>query len=224
MARWLWRWVPRCGGVDAGCSPSPPPAPQSAFDVLGFTAEEKAGVYKLTGAIMHLGNMKFKQKQREEQAEPDGTEGGPAMGWGTRGGGGGSGHGPDGASSSSPGLQDADKSAYLMGLNSADLLKGLCHPRVKVGNEYVTKGQSVQQVYYSIGALAKAVYEKMFNWMVTRINNSLETKQPRQYFIGVLDIAGFEIFDVRARPGVGGSGRAWGGPAGCGGPPSDHPR
>ncbi|NWR40555.1 MYH6 protein, partial [Tachuris rubrigastra] len=148
-------------------------ATDSAFDVLGFTAEEKAGVYKLTGAIMHFGNMKFKQKQREEQAEPDGTEGG--SGWG-----------------------DADKSAYLMGLNSADLLKGLCHPRVKVGNEYVTKGQSVQQVYYSIGALAKAVYEKMFNWMVVRINNSLDTKQPRQYFIGVLDIAGFEIFDFNS--------------------------
>lgn len=95
-----------------------------------------------------------------------------------------------------PSHPDADKSAYLMGLNSADLLKGLCHPRVKVGNEYVTKGQNVQQVYYSIGALAKAVYEKMFNWMVTRINATLETKQPRQYFIGVLDIAGFEIFDV----------------------------
>nr|XP_020665419.1 myosin-6 [Pogona vitticeps] len=139
----------------------------SAFDVLGFTPEEKVGVYKLTGAIMHYGNMKFKQKQREEQAEPDGTE-------------------------------DADKSAYLMGLNSADLVKGLCHPRVKVGNEYVTKGQNVQQVYYSIGALAKSVYEKMFSWMVVRINNSLETKQPRQYFIGVLDIAGFEIFDFNS--------------------------
>uniref|UniRef100_A0A452J0C5 Myosin motor domain-containing protein n=1 Tax=Gopherus agassizii TaxID=38772 RepID=A0A452J0C5_9SAUR len=147
--------------------PLPPPGPQSAFDVLGFTPEEKVGVYKLTGAIMHFGNMKFKQKQREEQAEPDGTE-------------------------------DADKSAYLMGLNSADLLKGLCHPRVKVGNEYVTKGQNVQQVYYSIGALAKSVYEKMFSWMVTRINSTLETKQPRQYFIGVLDIAGFEIFDFNS--------------------------
>ncbi|KPP56248.1 hypothetical protein Z043_126171, partial [Scleropages formosus] len=89
----------------------------------------------------------------------------------------------------------ADKAAYLMGLNSADLIKGLCHPRVKVGNEWVTKGQNVQQVYYSIGALSKAVYEKMFLWMVVRINQSLDTKQPRQYFIGVLDIAGFEIFD-----------------------------
>ena len=52
------------------------------------------------------------------------------------------------------------------------------------------------KVYNSVGALAKAVYEKMFLWMVTRINQQLDTKQPRQYFIGVLDIAGFEIFDV----------------------------
>lgn len=48
---------------------------QDAFDVLGFTQEEKNGIYKMIGAIMHHGNMKFKQKQREEQAEADGTEG-----------------------------------------------------------------------------------------------------------------------------------------------------
>ncbi|NXD55643.1 MYH1B protein, partial [Corvus moneduloides] len=140
---------------------------QSAIDILGFTPDEKTAIYKLTGAVMHYGNLKFKQKQREEQAEPDGTE-------------------------------VADKAAYLMGLNSADLLKALCYPRVKVGNEYVTKGQTVQQVYNAVGALAKAVYEKMFLWMVVRINEQLDTKQPRQYFIGVLDIAGFEIFDFNS--------------------------
>ena len=43
-------------------------------------------------------------------------------------------------------LSVADKIAYLMGLNSADLLKALCYPRVKVGNEFVTKGQTVPQV------------------------------------------------------------------------------
>jgi len=48
---------------------------QSAIDVLGFTHEEKMGIYKFTGAVLHHGNMKFKQKQREEQAEPDGNEG-----------------------------------------------------------------------------------------------------------------------------------------------------
>ncbi len=48
---------------------------QTAIDILGFSAEEKMSMYKLTGAVMHHGSMKFKQKQREEQAEPDGTEG-----------------------------------------------------------------------------------------------------------------------------------------------------
>ncbi|KAM9346310.1 myosin heavy chain, skeletal muscle, adult-like isoform 2-T2 [Symphorus nematophorus] len=142
-------------------------ATDSAIDILGFNMEEKVGIYKLTGAVMHNGNMKFKQKQREEQAEPDGTE-------------------------------VADKVAYLMGLNSADLLKALCYPRVKVGNEYVTKGQTPQQVNNAMGALSKAVYEKLFLWMVTRINQQLDTKLPRQHFIGVLDIAGFEIFEMNS--------------------------
>lgn len=48
---------------------------QAAIDTLGFSPDERMGIYKLTGAILHYGNMKFKQKQREEQAEPDGTEG-----------------------------------------------------------------------------------------------------------------------------------------------------
>lgn len=43
-------------------------------------------------------------------------------------------------------LSEADKIAYLMGLNSADMLKALCYPRVKVGNEMVVKGQTVPQV------------------------------------------------------------------------------
>ncbi|KAM4531376.1 myosin heavy chain, fast skeletal muscle-like [Odontesthes bonariensis] len=142
-------------------------ATDTATDILGFTGEEKLSIYKLTGAVMHYGNMKFKQKQREEQAEPDGTE-------------------------------VADKVAFLMGLNSSDLLKGLCNPRVKVGNEYVTKSQTVPQVTNAVGALSKSVYEKMFLWMVIRINEMLDTKQPRQFFIGVLDIAGFEIFDYNS--------------------------
>ncbi|KAM8916579.1 myosin heavy chain, fast skeletal muscle isoform 1-T1 [Spinachia spinachia] len=142
-------------------------ATDTAIDILGFTGDEKASIYKLTGSVMHHGAMKFKQKQREEQAEPDGTE-------------------------------VADKIAYLMGLNSADVLKALCYPRVKVGNEFVTKGQTVPQVNNSVSALCKSVYEKMFLWMVVRINEMLDTRQPRQFFIGVLDIAGFEIFDFNS--------------------------
>ncbi|XP_076148222.1 myosin-13-like [Alosa pseudoharengus] len=142
-------------------------ATDDAIDILGFNAEEKVTIYKLTGAVLHHGNMKFKQKQREEQAEPDGTE-------------------------------TADKICYLLGLNSADMLKALCYPRVKVGNEYVTKGQTVPQVNNSVSALSKSIYERMFLWMVIRINQMLDTKQPRQFYIGVLDIAGFEIFDYNS--------------------------
>lgn len=47
---------------------------QEAFDVLGFTAQEKEDIYKITASVMHMGSMKFKQRGREEQAEPDGTE------------------------------------------------------------------------------------------------------------------------------------------------------
>uniref|UniRef100_A0A8C0IYL9 Myosin-7B n=1 Tax=Chelonoidis abingdonii TaxID=106734 RepID=A0A8C0IYL9_CHEAB len=142
-------------------------ATDHAMDILGFSNEEKYGCYKIVGSIMHFGNMKFKQKQREEQAEAENTE-------------------------------SADKASYLMGISSADLIKGLLHPRVKVGNEYVTKGQNVEQVVYAVGALAKATYDRMFKWLVTRINKTLDTRLARQFFIGVLDIAGFEIFEYNS--------------------------
>merc|ERR1719357_213051 len=89
-------------------------ATDEAIEILGFSTEERQLIYKFTGAVMHHGVMKFKQKQREEQAEPDGTE-------------------------------EADKIAYLLGINSAEMLKAYCYPRVKVGNEFVTKGQTVHR-------------------------------------------------------------------------------
>lgn len=52
------------------------------------------------------------------------------------------------------------------------------------------------QVTYSVAALAKSLYNRMFEWLVKRVNKTLDTKNKRQFFIGVLDIAGFEIFDV----------------------------
>ena len=42
------------------------------MDILGFSVDEKCACYKIVGALLHFGNMKF--KQREEQAEADGTE------------------------------------------------------------------------------------------------------------------------------------------------------
>ncbi|XP_064072725.1 myosin heavy chain, muscle isoform X31 [Vanessa tameamea] len=135
-----------------------------AFDILGFTQEEKDNVYKITAAVMHMGCMKFKQRGREEQAEADGTE-------------------------------DGEKVAKLLGVDCPDLYKNLLKPRIKVGNEFVTQGRNKDQVTNSVGALCKGMFDRLFKWLVKKCNETLDTKQKRQHFIGVLDIAGFEIFD-----------------------------
>lgn len=44
--------------------------------------------------------------------------------------------------------------------------------------------------------MGKAMFDRLFKFLVKKCNETLDTKQKRQHFIGVLDIAGFEIFDV----------------------------
>merc|ERR1712142_429724 len=93
---------------------------------------------------------------------------------------------------------DGERVAYLLGLPVKEFLISLIKPKVKVGIEYVNKGQSVDQVLYAVAALSKALFERMFWWIVARVNKALDTKERRSYFIGVLDIAGFEIFDYNS--------------------------
>lgn len=135
-----------------------------AFNVLGFTQEEKDNIYKITAAVMHMGGMKFKQKGREEQAEADGME-------------------------------EGDRVAKLLGCVTEDLYKNLLKPRIKVGAEFVTKGQNKDQVTNAVGALCKGIFDRLFKWLVKKCNETLDTQMKRVQFIGVLDIAGFEIFD-----------------------------
>ena len=53
------------------------------------------------------------------------------------------------------------------------------------------------QADFAMEALAKATYERLFRWLVHRINRALDrTKRQGASFIGILDIAGFEIFQV----------------------------
>ncbi|VDD74731.1 unnamed protein product [Mesocestoides corti] len=135
-----------------------------AIDILGFTNDERMSLFKCTTSVINMGEMKFKQRPREEQAEADGTA-------------------------------EAEKVAFLLGVNAKDLLNSFLKPKVKVGNEFVTKGQNLDQVNFAVNALAKSLYSRLFTWLVARVNKTLDTKVKRQYFIGVLDIAGFEIFD-----------------------------
>lgn len=53
------------------------------------------------------------------------------------------------------------------------------------------------QADFAVEALAKATYERLFRWLVHRVNRALDrTKRQGASFIGILDIAGFEIFQV----------------------------
>ncbi|EYC06558.1 hypothetical protein Y032_0075g958 [Ancylostoma ceylanicum] len=141
---------------------------QEAFDIMGFEDEEVMDLYKSCAAILHMGEMKFKQRPREEQAEPDGDE-------------------------------DAQNVAHNLGVNHEEFLKALTKPRVRVGTEWVNKGQNLEQVHWAVAGLGKAIYARMFKWLIGRCNKTLDAKQiERRYFIGVLDIAGFEIFDFNS--------------------------
>ncbi|KZS11384.1 Myosin heavy chain [Daphnia magna] len=147
-----------------------------AFDILGFTQDEKDMIYKVVGAVMHLGTMKFKQRGREEQAEQEGKE-------------------ERYTELVAILFLEGENVAKMMGVDGPQLYMNFLKPRIKVGNEFVTQGRNVNQVVYSIGAMAKAIFDRLFKWLVKRVNETLETGQKRVTFIGVLDIAGFEIFD-----------------------------
>lgn len=56
-----------------------------------------------------------------------------------------------------------------------------------------------EQAMYTRDALAKAIYARLFQWLVQRLNESMACKLPEdKLVIGVLDIYGFEIFPVRS--------------------------
>jgi len=137
-----------------------------AFDVLGFTLEEKQNAFKLTASIIILGEMTFKQKGREESCEMDD----PAPG------------------------QNCCK---LFGVENWQLFYGnFVRPKIKVGTEWVYKGQNADNCLNSIAALARSMYNRLFMWLVDLCNRTLiDPTMKKVNFIGVLDIAGFEIFE-----------------------------
>lgn len=94
----------------------------------------------------------------------------------------------------------AEKVCHVLGIPLSDFVKGLLKPKVKAGREWVIQARTDQQVLYSIEALSTALYERMFDSIIGRINQAIDTPGKKfTTFIGVLDIAGFEIFEVRRR-------------------------
>lgn len=92
-------------------------------------------------------------------------------------------------------VSQVEKVCYLLGINSEQFIRGLLRPRVKAGREWVNQSRNSEQVKNTLEALAKSLYERLFGSIVDRINQTLERSNDDTTFIGVLDIAGFEIFE-----------------------------
>jgi myosin heavy chain 6/7 len=141
---------------------------EDAFNVLGFGEQEKFDCYGLTAAVMTFGEVRFVQKGRDEQAEcPDISTG--SFAW---------------------------KAAMLCGVDVNAMIKAFCKPRIKVGTEWVTKGQNIEQATNAVGGIARGIYDRLFKWLIEKCNDTLiDPNMKKANFCAVLDIAGFEIFD-----------------------------
>merc|ERR1719334_838901 len=143
-------------------------ATQNAMKVMGITDEDMIAIIRTISAVLLFGNMQFKQERTSEQA-------------------------------TLPDDTVAQKVAHLLGIQVTALTQAFLKPKIKVGRDSVTKAQTKEQVEFAVEAISKALYERLFKWIVTRINRSLDrTKRQGASFIGILDIAGFEIFDLNS--------------------------
>merc|ERR1719270_2470500 len=137
----------------------------SAFDIIGFSEQEKWDCYKLTAGVMTCGEVKFEQKGRDDQAEVKD-------------------------------MTVPNKVAELFGVNGDELMKSFCKPKIKVGTEWVTKGQTCDQATNGVGGIARATFDRIFKWLIIKCNDTLIDKTMKKAnFCAVLDIAGFEMFD-----------------------------
>ncbi|XP_062975660.1 unconventional myosin-Ia-like isoform X2 [Elgaria multicarinata webbii] len=140
---------------------------QDAMKAIGFSPSEVTAVLEVTAVVLKLGNV-----QLGEQFQASGAQ--------------------------SCGIQDdrvVQEICQLIQLNENILEQALCTRTVEAHQEKVVTTLSVSQGYYVRDALAKNMYNRLFNWLVNRINESIkvETTEHKKV-MGVLDIYGFEIF------------------------------
>merc|ERR1711994_894950 len=88
------------------------------------------------------------------------------------------------------------KVAQLYGVDCHEMLKAFCKPKIRVGTEWVTKGQTCEQATNAVGGIARATFDRIFKWLIIKCNDTLIDKSMKKAnFCAVLDIAGFEMFD-----------------------------
>ncbi|XP_074709686.1 unconventional myosin-Ia isoform X2 [Strix uralensis] len=142
-------------------------AMQDAMRVIGFSPAEVTALLEVTAVVLKLGNVQLSSSHRAS--------------------------GMEACSIAEP--QELQEICDLIGLDPGTLERALCSRTVKARDETVLTTLSVPQGYYGRDALAKNIYSRLFDWLVNRINTSIQVKPGKQRKVmGVLDIYGFEIF------------------------------
>ncbi|CAA7049436.1 unnamed protein product [Microthlaspi erraticum] len=145
-------------------------ATRKAMDVVGISSEEQDAIFRIVAAILHLGNIEFEKGEESDAAEPK-----------------------------------DDKSRFhlkvaaeLFMCDEKALEDSLCKRVMVTRGESITKSLDPGSAALSRDALAKIVYSKLFDWLVTKINNTIGQDPSSKYIIGVLDIYGFESFKTNS--------------------------
>ncbi|XP_058413067.1 unconventional myosin-Vb isoform X2 [Diceros bicornis minor] len=141
---------------------------RQAFTLLGVRESHQISIFKIIASILHLGNV-------EIQSERDGD-----------------------SCSISPQDEHLNNFCRLLGVEHSQMEHWLCHRKLVTTSETYVKTMTLQQVVNARDALAKHIYAQLFGWIVEHINMALHTALKQHSFIGVLDIYGFETFEVNS--------------------------
>jgi myosin heavy chain 6/7 len=138
-----------------------------AYDILGFSTTEKYNVYILTAVVMHMGNL-------TKDFVPVGKE----------------------EQAEVKDETNARIIADLCGVDPEWMITYFCKPKLKVGAEWVFKGQTCSGAASSVSGIGRSIYERVFRFIVDKCNETIiDLTMKKVQYIGCLDIAGFEIFD-----------------------------
>lgn len=158
-------------------------ATRRAMRQLGFGEDELGWVAECLAACVLIGEMKFNERQGYDQSFVEDMAG-------------------------------LERVASLLGLASMRLMDALTQPSIRIGDgSVIKKSQSLKKTLFSAAAFAKVVYERLFGWVVEKCNAAIEAESRKikgghgdgrsrvedegcADFVGVLDMAGFEIMTV----------------------------
>lgn len=143
-----------------------------AFDVIGFKDGQREDVLSVLAGILHLGNVQFTNAGGAQVVDFDGKA-----------------QMPENCST------DIERASRLLGING-ERLEGVMKERtIQLRGEDITSPQSVEQACDSRDSISMALYSALFRWVISKINARI--KGPDDFhFIGILDIFGFENFQV----------------------------